>query len=43
MHVDCQIRALLMHGFLVMGLTTTATHDMLKSVALALGTYQAGT
>ena len=38
--VDCQIRALLMHGVPVMALTATATHDMMKSVALALGMYQ---
>ena len=33
-------RALLMHGVPVMALTATATHDMMKSVALALGMYQ---
>ena len=38
-YVDCQIRAVLMHGVPVMALTATATHVM-KSVALALGTYQ---
>ena len=29
-----------MHGVPVMTLTATATHDMMKSVALALGMYQ---
>ena len=29
-----------MHGVPVMALTATATHDMMKSVALALGMYQ---
>ena len=38
--VDCQICALLMHGVPVMALTATATHDMMESVALALGMYQ---
>ena len=28
-----------MHGVPVMALTSTATHDMMKSVALALGMY----
>ena len=31
---------LLMHGVPVMALTATATHDMMKSIALALGMYQ---
>ena len=35
-----KFRALLMHGVPVMALTVTATHDMMKSVALALATYQ---
>ena len=35
-----QVRALLMHGVPVMALTATATHDMMKSIALALGMYQ---
>ena len=29
-----------MHGVPVIALTATATHDMMKSVALALGMYQ---
>ena len=29
-----------MHGVPVMALTATATHDMMKNVALALGMYQ---
>ena len=29
-----------MHGVPVMALTATATHDMMKSIALALGMYQ---
>ena len=35
-----QICALLMHGVPVMALTATATHGMMKSIALALGMYQ---
>ena len=38
--VDCQIRALFMHGVPVMALTATAIHDMMESVALAQGMYQ---
>ena len=38
--VVCQICALLMHGVPVMVLTATATHDMMKCIALALGMYQ---
>ena len=29
-----------MHGVPVVALTATATHDMMKSIALALGMYQ---
>ena len=35
-----QICALLMHGVPVMALTATATHGMMKNIALALGMYQ---
>ena len=35
-----KFRALLMHGVPVMALTATATPDMMKNVALALGMYQ---
>ena len=35
-----QFLALLMYGVPVMVLTATATHDLMKCIALALGMYQ---